>query len=99
MLWTDNMCIPKGARNKAQAEVFINWYYEPANAAEIEAWVNYVCPVKGAGEELIKLDPDLGNNPLIFPTQDMYSRLHQFAGIGIEQASDWEAAFATAIGL
>ena len=48
MLWTDNMVIPKGAANKAQAELWIDFYYGPENAATVEAWVNYVCPVKGA---------------------------------------------------
>ena len=48
MLWTDNMVIPKGAPNKAQAERWIDFYYDPVNAATIEAYVNYVCPVAGA---------------------------------------------------
>ena len=30
MLWTDNMVIPKGAPNKAQAERWIDFYYDPA---------------------------------------------------------------------
>jgi spermidine/putrescine transport system substrate-binding protein len=98
MLWTDNMAIPKGARNKAQAEVFINWYYLPANAAEVEAYVNYVCPVKGAETEIVKLDPALGANVLIFPTADMQARLHQFVALDIKTAAAWESAFATAIG-
>ena len=48
MLWTDNMVIPKGTPNKAQAERWIDFYYDPMNAATIEAYVNYVCPVAGA---------------------------------------------------
>ncbi|MEA2622015.1 MAG: spermidine/putrescine transport system substrate-binding protein [Chloroflexota bacterium] len=99
MLWTDSMCIPKGARNKAQAEVFINWYYQPANAAEIEAWVNYVCPVRGADAELIKIDEALGSNPLIFPTPEMTARLHEFTALDVDTASKWEADFAEAIGI
>jgi spermidine/putrescine transport system substrate-binding protein len=99
MLWTDNMAIPKGAVNKAQAEVFIDWYYLPANAAEIEAAVNYVCPVKGADVAIKELDPSLATNPLIFPTPDMFARLHQFIGLDIDTAAKWEAAFASAIGL
>ena len=71
MLWTDNMVIPKGAENKAPGERFIDWYYEPANAAEIEAWVNYVCPVKGAaGGHRRASTRTLATNPLIFPTPD-----------------------------
>jgi len=98
MLWTDNMAIPKGARNKAQAEVFINWYYIAANAAEVEAYVNYVCPVKGAEAEIVKINADLGSNVLIFPTADMQAKLHQFVALDLTTASSWESDFATAIG-
>ena len=48
MLWTDNMMIPKGAANKYTAEVMIDFCYDPTIAAQIAAYVNYVCPVKGA---------------------------------------------------
>jgi spermidine/putrescine transport system substrate-binding protein len=98
MLWTDNMAIPKGAKNKAQAEVFIDWYYIPKNAAQVEAFVNYVCPVKGADKEITKLDASLATNTLIFPTADMSSRLHQFKALDLNTASQWEDAFTTAIG-
>jgi len=99
MLWTDNMAIPKGAANKPQAEVFINWYYLPANAAEIEAAVNYVCPVKGADVAIKDIDESLATNPLIFPTPDMFARLHQFVGLDLNTATKWEQDFASAIGL
>jgi spermidine/putrescine transport system substrate-binding protein len=99
MLWTDNMSIPKGAQNIPQARVFIDWYYEPANAAEIEAYVNYVCPVKGADKEIVKIDPELGTNTLIFPTPEMFAKLHQFIATDPATRSSWEEAFAKAVGL
>jgi spermidine/putrescine transport system substrate-binding protein len=99
MLWTDNMCIPKGAKNKTQAVSFINFYYNPENAATIEAWVNYVCPVKGAKEEMIKLDPDLANNPLIFPPDDVVARLKQFRAVTADEETAWAEAFNKVLGL
>lgn len=99
MLWTDNMAIPKGAQNKVQAQVFVNWYYDPANAAQIEAFVNYVCPVKGAAEAMAALDADLASNPLIFPTPEMQARLHQFVSLDLDLASAWESAFNGVAGL
>ncbi len=99
MLWTDNMAIPKGAVNQDQAEVFVNWYYLPANAAQIEATVNYVCPVKGADVAIKDIDETLAANPLIFPTPEMFARLHQFVGLDIDTATKWESDFASAIGL
>jgi spermidine/putrescine transport system substrate-binding protein len=98
MLWTDNMVIPKGAENKGQAEIWINFYYEPENAAAVEAWVNYVCPVKGAREVLIADDPDIGNNPLIFPTDEMTARLHQFRAVSAEEEQSWGEAFSSVAG-
>ena len=53
MLWTDNMVIPKGADQQGQAELWIDFYYDPENAATVEACVNYVCPVKGAREVML----------------------------------------------
>ena len=99
MLWTDNMCIPKGAKNKAQADSFINFAYDPTNAATIEAYVNYVCPVKGAKEEIVKIDPELAANPLIFPPADITGRLKQFRAVTAEEEQAWSEAFSKVLGL
>lgn len=99
MLFTDNMVIPRGALNKAAAERFIDWYYIPANAAQVEAYVNYVCPVKGAGEEIRKIDPALAENVLIFPTEEMRARSYDFVSVEPDVRAAWEAAFAETIGL
>jgi spermidine/putrescine transport system substrate-binding protein len=69
-IWTDNMLIPKGG-NIYTASVYMNYVYQPRIAALIEDYVNYICPVKGAKEALEKLDPDVANNTLIFPTNKM----------------------------
>ena len=99
MLWTDNMVIPKGAPNKAQAERWIDFYYDPQNAATIEAWVNYVCPVAGAREVMLEIDPEIANNPLIFPPEDWVARLHQFRATTAEEETAWSEAFTKAMGL
>jgi spermidine/putrescine transport system substrate-binding protein len=101
MLWTDNMCIPKGATNKGQAERWIDFYYDPTNAATIEAAVNYVCPVAGAKEAMLKLPDaqDIANNPLIFPPDDYVARLHQFRAVTAEEETAWSEAFTKAMGL
>jgi spermidine/putrescine transport system substrate-binding protein len=79
MIWTDNMLIPKGG-DVYTASVYMNYVYDPKVAAEIEAYVNYICPVKGADAVLEKSDPDIAKNPLIFPTQDMLANVKQFDG-------------------
>jgi spermidine/putrescine transport system substrate-binding protein len=77
MIWTDNMLIPKGA-NVYGASVLMNWYYDPKIAAEVEDYVNYICPVVGADKVLLKTDPGVAKNPLIFPTKKMLAHVHAF---------------------
>jgi spermidine/putrescine transport system substrate-binding protein len=74
-IWTDNMLIPKGG-NVYTASVYMNFVYDPKIAALIEDYVNYICPVKGAKAELEKIDPDVANNTLIFPTDKMLANAH-----------------------
>ena len=73
-IWTDNMLIPKGG-DAYTASAFMNYVYDPKIAAQIAAYVNYVSPVKGAKAEATKLDPELANNPLIFPDEDTLSKV------------------------
>ncbi len=99
MLWTDNMAVPKGSPNKVLAQKWIDFYYDPINAATIEAYVNYVCPVKGARDVMLTIDPDLANNPLIFPPPDYVARLHQFRSTTAEEEQAWSEAFTKVMGL
>jgi spermidine/putrescine transport system substrate-binding protein len=77
MIWTDNMLIPKKG-DATTASVFMNFVYDPKVQAQIEDYVNYICPVKGAKNVLLKTDPAVGKDPLIFPTQGTLARTHQF---------------------
>jgi spermidine/putrescine transport system substrate-binding protein len=99
MLWTDNMMIPKGAVNKKQAERFIDYYYDPGIAAQVEDFVNYVCPVKGAKEALIAINPDNANNPLIFPPADVLARVKVFKGLDEATEKKYLNAWNKVIGL
>jgi spermidine/putrescine transport system substrate-binding protein len=75
MIWTDNMLIPKGG-NAHLASMLMNFYYSPKIAAMLEDYVNYVCPVKGADKVLLKSDPAVAKNPLIFPPAAWRAKLH-----------------------
>jgi spermidine/putrescine transport system substrate-binding protein len=76
-IWTDNMLIPKGG-DVYTASVYMNYVYDPKVAAQIEAYVNYICPVVGAKQEMLKIDKSLANNKLIFPTKEMLDQVHIF---------------------
>jgi spermidine/putrescine transport system substrate-binding protein len=77
MIWTDNMLIPTGG-DVFTASTWMNFVYDPKIAAQIEDYVNYICPVDGARDVLLKLDPDVAKNTLIFPTDDMLSKVKAF---------------------
>jgi spermidine/putrescine transport system substrate-binding protein len=64
----DQMVIPIGAPNTAAALAFMNFAYRPEVQADIAEYVNYVTPVNGVQEIVKKDDPELGNDPLIFPS-------------------------------
>jgi spermidine/putrescine transport system substrate-binding protein len=96
MIWTDNMLIPKGA-NVYGASVLMNWYYDPKIAAEVEDYVNYICPVVGADKVLLKTDPAVAKNPLIFPTKAMLANVRQFDPKALNNA-DYKKQFQHLIG-
>ncbi len=73
-IWTDNMLIPKGG-DVYTASTFMNFVYDPKIAAQIAAYVNYVSPVKGAREAALRIDKKIGSNPLIFPSDEMLSKV------------------------
>ena len=85
MIWTDNMLIPKGG-NAYAASVLMNWFYRPEIAAEVEDYVNYICPVVGADKVLEKKDPAVAKNPLIFPTKEMLANVHQIDAKAVNNA-------------
>jgi spermidine/putrescine transport system substrate-binding protein len=75
----------------------MNYYYNPAVAAKVEDYVNYICPVKGADKVLKKTDPAVAKNPLIFPTDEMLSKTHQFDAAAA-QNDDYKTKFAQLTG-
>ncbi len=97
-LWSDNMLIPNQATHQANAEAWINYYYEPEVAAKLAAWVNYICPVKGAREEMEKIDPSLVDNQLIFPDEDTLSKTFDFMALSENQITQYEGDWSDVTG-
>ena len=96
----DNLLIPSTAtpEAKASAEKLINWYYDPAIAAEVAAYVNYVTPVKGAQAEMEKIDPDLAKSEFIFPSAKTMANLSVFRSLTPTEETTWTEAFQKAAG-
>jgi len=97
-LWSDNMLVPNLAEHQANAEKWINYFYEPEVAAKLAAWVNYICPVKGAREEMEKIDPSLVDNPLIFPDDETLSNTFDFMPLDDRQTTQFEGDWSDVTG-
>ena len=97
-LWSDNMIVPNKATHQANAEDWINYYYEPEVAAKLAAWVNYICPVKGAQEEMEKIDPILVDNKLIFPDEESLANTFGFMPLTDQQQTAYEGDWSDVTG-
>lgn len=97
-LWSDNLMVPIGATHKTNAEKLMDFYYDPVNAATVAAYVNYVCPVEGAREAMEAIDPELVDNPLIFPTDEFLANTHVVRTLTPDEETDFSDRFQTAIG-
>jgi spermidine/putrescine transport system substrate-binding protein len=97
-LWSDNLMVPIASPHKANAEKLMDFYYDPAIAAEVAAYVNYICPVVGAKEEMEKIDPSLVDSPLIFPTEEDLAKVSVFRELTPDEEITFSEEFQKVIG-
>ncbi|TXS67625.1 spermidine/putrescine ABC transporter substrate-binding protein [Streptomyces sp. sk2.1] len=102
-LWAESLMIPNLARHKRNAEKLIDYYYEPEVAAQLAAWVNYVCPVPAAREVLASVKDKetaaLAEDPLIFPDDEMRRRLVTGRDITSEERPEFAKKWNSIVGL
>jgi len=99
-LWSDNMMVPITSTHRRNAETLMNYYYDPKVAAEVAAWVNYVCPVVGAKQEMEKIDEELAQSPFIFPSEDYLTKnnIQGFRALTAQEDADYSAEWAKVVG-
>ncbi|MFD5033423.1 PotD/PotF family extracellular solute-binding protein [Streptomyces sp. NPDC058220] len=95
---SDNLLVPAKARHKTNAEKLIDHYYQPPIAAQLAAYINYVCPVDGVRAELTKIDKSMADNTLILPDAAMASSSHAFRSLSSKEETAYEEKFAQLIG-
>ncbi|MGX4689544.1 ABC transporter substrate-binding protein [Streptomyces sp. JNUCC 63] len=102
-LWSDSLMIPNRARHKTNAERLVDYYYEPEVAAELAAWVNYICPVPAAQAVLADSKDEetaaLAENPLIFPDTTMRKRLAIARNITAEERVEFAKRWNKIVGM
>ncbi len=92
--WSDNMVLPITTQNSTGAEEWMNYVYDPANAARITAYVQYISPVEGSGEELLAIDPALAENELINPPPEVRDAAVAWRGLTDEEDQEFSAMYA-----
>jgi spermidine/putrescine transport system substrate-binding protein len=99
MLWSDNMLIPSTSSHQSNAMAMMNHYYDPAVAAQVAAYVNYICPVKGAQAEMEKIDPALAASEFIFPTAETLTKASVFPALDSAAEQSFSDSWATTTGV
>lgn len=98
--WFDSMVIPKGAANVHGAGEWMNFVYDPENAARITAAVQYISPVLGAREVLERSGgegAELARNPILFPDDETRRRLYFWAGLEPAAEGELEERFSALV--
>lgn len=78
-LWLDSWVIPKNAKNKTNAEKWIDFLCRPEIAKANFEYITYPTPNKGAFD---LLDEDLQNNKSVFPDKDSLVNCEVFRYLG-----------------
>ena len=78
-LWIDSWVIPKNARNKENAEKWVDFLCRPDIAKRNFEYITYATPNRGAFE---LLDPELQQNKAVFPDWDSLqdAEVYQYLG-------------------
>lgn len=98
MLFTDNLMLPAEVAHPYAAERMFDFLYEPEVAAKLCAYVNYISPVDGIRPILEESDPEIAENELIFPPDDVRERLRPYPALSTREESQMYEAMAKVTG-
>jgi spermidine/putrescine transport system substrate-binding protein len=96
-LWFDTMVVPKGASNVDAIAKWMDFVYDPANAARIAAYVQYISPVQGVADELRSQGGDnaaLADNQLMFPDEATLANLQSWGTLDEDEEILFDEEFA-----
>ena len=99
--WYDTMLWVAGSENGSAVEKWMDYVYDPVNAARITASVQYISPVKGVQDELSNMGGDaaaLAEDALLFPDAATISRLQSWGALSEEEEAKFDERFAAITG-
>lgn len=97
--FVDSFMVPNGSEKRELVQQLIDYYYQPEIAAEVADYVRYVTPVAGAREAMTKINPELADNPLVFPDDETNSRLTQIRLLSSAEDKKYTTSFTKVLGL
>ena len=80
-LFSDAMCIPKGAKNKEAAELYINFMCEGPVALANSEYIGYSSPNEAA---LALMDEEMRNNKIAYPDEGVLDNTEPFLNLDEE---------------
>ncbi|MER6942414.1 spermidine/putrescine ABC transporter substrate-binding protein [Nonomuraea sp. NPDC000554] len=103
-IWTDNMLIPKGAANPVDALMLMDYLYQPAIAAELDEFIQFVTPVPGVQDllrekagtakgEAKKALEQMVDSPTMFPSEADYAKLRNYTKLTTAQEQVFNPIF------
>jgi spermidine/putrescine transport system substrate-binding protein len=105
LIWTDNMTIPLGAPHPVDAITYMNWVYQPAEAATLAEYIDYITPVPAAKqviEQQAAAATDAATkasllatseSPLVFPPADEFSKVAYYRVLSPTEVTQWNTIF------
>ncbi|MBQ6568756.1 MAG: spermidine/putrescine ABC transporter substrate-binding protein, partial [Clostridia bacterium] len=79
--FVDAMCIPAGSKHKDEAEQFINYMTEAEISAANAEYIGYATPQTEAKK---LLDPEIANNPIYYPSDEVLANTELFVALPTE---------------
>ena len=105
LIWTDVMCVPRGAQHTVDAISLMDFVYDPQIAAQIASYLNYITPVPGARDVLQAQAAEASGaerdallltatSPLVFPSATDQEKLHSYCVLDTDEAiAEWNDVF------
>jgi spermidine/putrescine transport system substrate-binding protein len=87
MLWGDNYVLPAASTKKRTAELFLDFLLRPEVTAQIVEYNHYPTPNEGA---MALLDPEILDNPLIFPPNESLAHAELFLPLDSAAQLIWD---------
>jgi spermidine/putrescine transport system substrate-binding protein len=103
-LWTDNMMIPKYAKNPVAAMEMIDWFYRPDIAALLTEAINYISPIPSVQGLVAKAAAaasgstkttlqEVATSTLVWPSATEYARLKNYVPITAKTSGQFNSIF------